>query len=49
MATKLRLLEDQARATAESARRRMEQQLESFRGDAVTARWGGGQERCTEG
>ena len=40
-ALKVRLLEEQLAASAESARRRMEDQLETFRGDAVTARQAG--------
>jgi len=35
---KVRLLEEQVASTAESARRRMEEQLHTFRGDAATAR-----------
>lgn len=38
MQVKLSLLEEQLAATAESARRRMEEQLDTFRGDAATAR-----------
>lgn len=38
MQVKLSLLEDQLAATAESARRRMEEQLLTFRGDAATAK-----------
>ena len=36
---KIGLLEEQLGATAASARRRMEEQLDSFRSDAITARW----------
>ena len=39
MQLKIGLLEEQLGATADSARRRMEEQLDTFRGDAVTARW----------
>ena len=38
MQLKISLLEEQLAATAESARRRMEEQLDTFRGDAMTAR-----------
>ena len=40
--TKAALLEEQLGAAAESARRRMEEQLDTFRGDAATARWAAG-------
>lgn len=45
--TKAALLEEQLGAAAESARRRMEEQLDTFRGDAATARWVGRSERGT--
>lgn len=40
-ALKVALLEEQAAAAAESARKRMQEQLDTFRGDAATARQAG--------